>query len=113
MHPALIVAGRILHAVVVGVGTVGGAIAANRHDDDTNNDYSYSYRDIRKMSDDEWKTNRERVRKEYCNSGDDINKAERLEKTLNRFDDVYYERQPKTESDPSYRWTDANRWDRD
>lgn len=72
----------------------------------------YSYKEIRKMSDTEWESNRERVRVSYCQSGKNFDRAEKLQQTLNRFDDVYYERQPKSQSKPPY-WTDKNRWEKD
>lgn len=51
-------------------------------------DSKYSSKWIESLSEDEHETEREKVRLEYCSSGNDYKKASQLERILWKFDDV-------------------------
>ena len=59
------------------------AILSSRNNDD---DLSYSSKWLNNASDDELDTEREKVRQAFCSSGDNYEKASKLQNTLYRFD---------------------------
>ena len=69
------------------------------------------------LSDDELQTKREKVRLDYCSSGNSFEKAVQLEKELDRFDNEMRRRaNERFEKEhpngvPDAHWTDENRWD--
>lgn len=50
----------------------------------------------------------------YCGgTGETTPKMKRLNAELRRRSEEEWENNPKRNTDPNYRWTDANRWDKD
>ena len=78
---------------------------------------SESTSSLASLSDDELETEREKVRLDYCSSGNSFEKAVQLEKKLNRFDNEMRRRtNERFEKEhpngvPDVHWTDENRWD--
>lgn len=78
----------------------------------------YSKKWFKSLSDAALDNEREKVRKVYSKAGNDINKYNWSSTLLNLFDNEsdrrYRKRHPSTKKTKSnYRWTDANRWDKD
>lgn len=78
---------------------------------------SESTSSLSSLSDDELQTKREKVRLDYCSSGNSFEKAVQLEKELDRFDNEMRRRaNERFEKEhpngvPDAHWTDENRWD--
>ena len=69
------------------------------------------------LTDEELEDEREKVRLKYCESTD-VNEATSLYNVLCSYDDEMAKRSNAeydgdSNTDSNYRWTDANRWDRD
>ncbi len=90
---------KILGAIVAGLGLLATALVAFKNNDNYEN-----------MSDDELMEEREKARLAHC-SGD-----EEGTRILDIIDNILRKRdtsEPSPHADPNFRWTDANRWDKD
>lgn len=69
-------------------------------------------------SDDELSDSREERRQEWIRTGFGGNgektpEMERIDREISRRSAEKWEKDPRRNTDPNYRWTDANRWDKD
>ena len=65
------------------------------------------------LTDDELAEERERVRLRHCDGFDEYDTLRTIDAEINARSNAKYEDDPKRNTDPNYRWTDANRWDKD
>ena len=72
--------------LAIGGGVLAAVVTILLTSKDKNEDFSYSSNWLSNATDDELKTERERVRREYCSSGNNFEKASELQNTLYRFD---------------------------
>ena len=68
------------------------------------------------LSDEELNEEREKVRLDFCASGNDFDRAVQLQKELYRYDDELLRRGKRSfekNDTPHIPWTDENRWEND
>lgn len=65
------------------------------------------------LSDEYERRRQEWVRDGYGGNGEKTPEMKRLDREMSRRSAEEWEKDPRRNRDPNYRWTDANRWDRD
>lgn len=65
------------------------------------------------LSDEYERRRQEWARDGYGGNGEKTPEMKKLDREMSRRFAEKWEKDPRRNRDPSYRWTDANRWDRD
>lgn len=128
---------KLIVAGVVTAAVVGAACLAGESDDDSSDeddDYTgfldddNNYTALPESGFEEWvedasreelsnayeKERQQWIKDGYCEgTGEYTPKMKRLNSELNKRDEEEWKKDPKRNTDPHFRWTDANRWDKD